>query len=100
MTALVWPPKDPAETLDFDIDWSTRLGADTINASASNPSTWAIVTTDGGNLAIVSSSFTSSRTKVFLTGGTPKFNYVLRNTITTVNGDTEVETAMLPIRSR
>lgn len=94
MTALVWAFKDPSETIDYDLDWSARLGTDTIATSD-----WSIVTTDGG-LAIVSSSFLSPRSKVFIRAGTLKFNYVLRNTITTTNGDTLIEDVMLPIRSR
>jgi hypothetical protein len=94
MTMLVWPYKDPAEVLDFDIDWSARLGTDTIATS-----NWSAITTDGV-LTIQSSSFTTNRSKVWVASGSSKFNYVLQNSVTTANGDTAVETVTLPVRTR
>jgi len=94
MTTLVWPNKDPGEILDYDLDWSQRLGSDTIVTS-----NWAIVTTDGA-LVINSNAHTGNTTKVWLSAGTLKQNYILQNTITTSDGDTEIQTVMLPVRAK
>lgn len=37
--ALTWPDKDPDEVLDYQLDWGTRLGTDTIVTS-----TWVVPT--------------------------------------------------------
>lgn len=91
---LIWPPKDPGENpLDYDINWLQRLGADTILSSV-----WAI--TSGAGLTITSNAFTTTRTKVWLSGGTLGQTYLLKNTVTTAAGDTEIETAQLLIRAK
>lgn len=87
-----WPPKDPAEVKDYDINWLPELGTDTIVSSV-----WAIVA--GTGLVINSNQFSTTRTKVWLSGGTLGQTYLLKNTITTALGDTEVETATLGIKA-
>jgi fructose-specific component phosphotransferase system IIB-like protein len=87
-----WPPKDPGEVKDYDINWLPELGTDTIIASI-----WAIVS--GTGLTINTNSFTTTRTKVWLSGGTLGQTYLLKNTITTAAGDTEIETATLGIKA-
>jgi hypothetical protein len=88
---LTWPPKDPSEVLDYDINWAPRLGTDTILTSV-----WAIAS--GTALTINSNSFTPNRTKVWLSGGVLGQTYNLKNTITTTAGDTEVETVAILIK--
>jgi hypothetical protein len=88
---LVWSNKNPAEILDYDLDWSPRLVADTILTS-----TWTLVATDGA-LTINSNSFVTNRTKVWVSAGTLNYNYILQNTVTTANGDTLVERVVLPV---
>ncbi|MBR0693669.1 hypothetical protein [Bradyrhizobium lablabi] len=90
---LTWPPKDPGEVLDYDINWAPRLGSDTIVTSD-----W--VTQPGITLTINSKSFTSQLTKVWLSGGTIGETYVLKNTVTTVAGDTVIESVSILIRAK
>lgn len=85
---LFWPPKDPSEVLDYDINWAPRLGTDTILTS-----TWLIPA--GVSLAINSNSFTSQRTKAWLSGGIALQTYILRNDVTTLGGDTMYETVSI-----
>lgn len=92
---LVWTGgKEPAEIADFDIDWSARLGSDTILTS-----TWAITVTDG-QLVKGSDSWLPTRTKVWLSAGTSGVVYTLKNTVTTVNGDTLTEEVQLLVALR
>jgi hypothetical protein len=90
---IIWPPKDNSEVEDFDINWLPRLGTDTVATSL-----WAIVS--GAGLTINSNSFTPARTKVWLSGGTLGQTYLLKNTVTTASGATEIETAQLNIRAK
>lgn len=77
---LVWPPKDPDEVLDYQVDWSARLGTgDTIATS-----TWDIPT---GITAASDSNDTTTAT-IWLSGGSSGSVYVLTNTITTTIGRT------------
>lgn len=92
---LVWTGgKEPAEIADYDIDWSGRLGSDTILTSV-----WAITVGDGV-LVINSNSFLPTRTKVWLAAGTAGVVYTLKNTVTTVNGDTLTEEVQLLVALR
>lgn len=91
---LFWGAKDPSEILDYDIDWAARLAGDTIVSS-----TWSFVDTDGA-LVINSNSFLATLTKVFVSVGTLNYSYVLQNTVTTANGDTEIERVTLPVIKR
>jgi len=91
--SLLWPPKDPAETLDYDLDWTARLAGDTIVSSA-----WTIPT--GSNLSIVSNSFIASITKVWLTAGLLGQVYTLSNEITTAAGDTMIESVQILLQAK
>jgi hypothetical protein len=95
---LFWDSgKAPGEVADYDVDWTARLGADTIVAS-----TWAIVGGDApasGTLAINSNIFTTTLTKVFLSAGNLGVTYTLVNTVTTGAGDTLTEQIQLPVRN-
>jgi hypothetical protein len=78
--------KDPAARLDYVLDWSVWLGADTISAS-----TWAITPTstttpleESG--APYAPSFTDTSTRVFLEGGKVGVTYTVTNHITTDGG--------------
>jgi len=88
-----WPPKDPTEVKDYDINWLPELGpSDTIQSSI-----WTIVA--GTGLTINSNSFTTTLTKVWLSGGVVGQTYLLNNAIVSVGGRTENETATLRIRT-
>ena len=69
--------KDPQAVLDWKIDWSTWLGADTISAS-----TWAV----GTGLTQASATNTTAIATVWLSGGTPGTSYEATNHITTAGG--------------
>ena len=91
---LVWPTKGPTETLDYDVDWSDRLVGDSIQSSG-----WQIEQTDGALvMGAFPSTFDLQATKVWLSGGTVGQTYTLLNTITTLNGDTMVETVLINVR--
>ncbi len=96
---LVWAGgKEPAEIADYDIDWSARLGGDTITTS-----TWSITVGDApasGTLAIQSSSFVTTRAKVWLTAGNTGVIYTLLNVVITANGDTLNEEVQLLVALR
>jgi hypothetical protein len=73
--------KDPNEVVDYDITWADQMTdlSDTIATS-----TWTVpsgITKD-------SSSNTTTRTKVWLSGGTAGETYTLLNRITTAGGRT------------
>ena len=89
-----WPPKDPSENLDYNIDWTARLAGDTIVTSV-----WAPLAS-GSSLVIGSVYYISNMTKVWLSGGTLGQTYRLKNTITTAAGETMVETAELFIKAK
>lgn len=71
---------DPAEKLDYTIDWSTALGEDTISSS-----TWA-VTPSGPTLS--GSDHGDTTATVFIQSGTDGLIYRLVNTIVTADGRT------------
>jgi hypothetical protein len=92
MSTLSWPPKDPDEVLDYQLDWSQRLGPDTISSS-----TWLVVT---GSVAIQSNSKTTLSTTVWLSGGEADEVCELLNRISTSGGRTMDQTVRLKIKTR
>lgn len=78
-TPLIWPPKDPVEVLDYEVNWTTKISADDPIVS----STFIIIAPPDSSLAIQSQSYTALTTTVWLTGGTLGQTYDLRNTIET-----------------
>ncbi len=93
--ALVWPTKDPGDTLDYVFDISPALTAnsgDTINTlhvaiSPDNP----------GDLALVSSSVDGPRAVLWLTAGQALTNYTVTINITTTGGRSLARSVMLPV---
>ena len=78
MTQLKWPRKDPADVLDYSIDWAARLEADTIASS-----TW----TAPAGFTVGANSKTDTSTTVWLSGGSVG-THSITNRITTVGGRT------------
>lgn len=72
--------KDPAASLDYQVDWIDWLGADTISAS-----TWTVANPAGG-LSAGAVSFTDTTAKVWLSGGTAGQVVRVTNRITTSIG--------------
>lgn len=72
--------KDPNAVLDYQIDWSTWLGSDTIASSS-----WVIPT----GITEDSDSNTTTTATVWLSGGTAGTTYTVTNRIVTAGGRTE-----------
>lgn len=72
--------KDPESVLDYQIDWSTWLGSDTIASSS-----WVIPT----GITEDSDSNTTTTATVWLSGGTAGTTYTVTNRIVTAGGRTE-----------
>jgi hypothetical protein len=75
---LLWPTKDPNEVLDYQIDWSEVLDVDSITSS-----TWINIAT---GITIVATANTSTRTVVWLSGGSDGGAYKMTNRVTTSAG--------------
>lgn len=75
--ALTWPPKLPAETLDYQVNWTARLAGDTIVTSV-----WSIPAGLTGSLQ----TSTTTTATTWLAGGTAGTTYSIENTITTAAG--------------
>lgn len=74
--------KDPDARLDYAQDWEKWLDGDTITASS-----W-ILSPDNADtdLVIDTSGFTTTKTTVWLSGGTLGVKYTVTNRVTTVAG--------------
>lgn len=86
------PPKDPAEVLDYKLNWVARLGTDTILTS-----TWVVPT---GLTQPNAASFTSNTTTVWLGSGILGTIYAVKNTITTAGLRTMDQTFNLSIAAK
>ena len=80
--------KDPQSVLDYAIDWSSWLGADTITVSAWVPQT---------GITIDSDTKTDTTTTVWLSGGTDRESYRVTNHITTAAGREEDRTIIIRV---
>lgn len=89
---LTWPPKDPQELLDYDVDWTDRLNGDTITDSV-----WSIAK---GTVTISDQSATTTDTKVWLAGGTLGETCEVLNHITTAALREMEQTVRLKIRAK
>lgn len=89
---LIWPSKDPDEVLDYQVDWSARLGGDTIATSV-------FTLEQAAGLAIDSQSNAAKTATVWLSGGTNGVTGWLLNRITTAGGRTFDEVIQLAIVS-
>jgi len=87
--------KDPDETLDFYIDWSSTLAevspADTVSSSS-----W----TATNGVTVDSDSNTTTSSTVWVSGGTDRKYSELVNTIVTASGRTHQRTIALKIQQR
>ena len=71
--------KDPNDIVDYQINWATWLGSDTIATS-----TWTVPT----GLTQVSETETTTTATIWLSGGTAGELYTVSNRITTAGGRT------------
>lgn len=88
---LSWPDKDPDEVLDYEIDWSDRLGTDTIATS-----TWTVPV----GLTEGTSDINGAKTFVFLSGGTDGARYRITNRVVTAGLRTMEQSVHLRITAR
>jgi hypothetical protein len=83
--------KDPDAVLDYTVDWSTWLGADTISTS-----TWTVPT----GITEDSETEDTTTTTIWLSGGTVGAQYELVNEIVTAAGRTENRTITIRVNER
>jgi hypothetical protein len=84
MTILETFSKQPTETLDYDVDFSTWLGTDTLVSQNST-------VTPSGELTVSNSAILTGDkiVKTVLTGGTTGKKYKVQVSVTTANGLTK-----------
>lgn len=95
---LFWDAgKAPEEVAPYDIDWSLRLGAETIVSSD-----WEIVGGDSpaaGTLVLGAKTNTTTRAQIVLSAGNLGVTYTLKNTVMTSGGGLPlIELIQLPVR--
>jgi hypothetical protein len=86
---MILAQKDPSDVIDYVIDWSGVLGADTISTS-----TWSIP----AGITQNSESETTTTATIWLSGGTSGTDYPIVNTIVTAGGRTWSRTFVVPVR--
>jgi hypothetical protein len=92
---LTWPPKDPNEVLDYEIDWGENrlVEGETISTS--------VFTVVEGTVEIdIEPAPADGIAKVWLSGGTAGETCVLLNRITTNANRTYDQSVRLRIRSK
>lgn len=90
MTDLAWSPKDPAESLNYSIDWSKALPQGVTIASAEWSATPA-------GLDLSSPSHAQKATTVWISGGSAGLTYLVTCEITTSAGQTFQRSVRLPV---
>lgn len=89
--ALVWPPKDPDELLDYRVDWGARLLDDVISASV-----WEVPAGISGS----PQTFTDDTTTIWLSGGTLHETYSFVNRVQTTGGRVMDQTVRIKIKAK
>jgi hypothetical protein len=92
---IVFPFKDSDEVLDYVLDWSARLGSDTIATSE-----WALAVDPDYALNIDSEEESATTTTIWLSGGTPGQTYEITNHIVTAGGREMEQTAKIRIKEK
>ena len=82
-TLMAFPPKDPLDVLDYSMDFSLQMAADSDNLAA----IVAITSTPPGLIA-TNPTLTDNTATGFISGGIPGVTYVLDFEVTTVGGRT------------
>jgi hypothetical protein len=92
---LVWPVKDPGDTLDYIFDIAPALTANSGDTIATLDVT---ISPDAvGDLALVSAAADGTRVVLWLTAGQALTTYVVTVTITTAGGRTLARSLALPV---
>ncbi len=93
MSFLKWPAKDPNAVKDYDINWSPFL----VDGDTLATSTWIFPEEE---ITKNSDSFTTTRTKIWLSGGVAGRSVTFVNRITTTGGRTEDQSVVLKIKEK
>ncbi|MDE8348947.1 MAG: hypothetical protein POG74_05605 [Acidocella sp.] len=96
-TALVWPAKDPGDTLDYVFDIMPALTANPGDTIATLDVT--INPANPGDLTLISTSADGPRAVLWLSGGQPLTNYTVTLNITTNGGRALARSVALPVVS-
>lgn len=88
---ITWPFKDPNEVLDYEIDWSARIGSDEISTV-----TWTVPVGITKNSDTISDAIAV----IWLSGGTAGQSYDIGCRVVTTGGRTFDETVTLSVSSR
>lgn len=92
--AMTWErPKDPDEVVDYDLSWAEQMAADSDTIATS---TWTVPTGITKN----SVSNTTTRTKIWFSGGTAGQTYSCVNRVVTAGGRTFDQTMKLKVKDR
>lgn len=94
-----WPPKDPDEVLDYDVNWALDKDGNPGRTFGDNliSSLWII---DSGTVVINSNTFTTGATKVWLSGGLLGETSMLTNRIVTAGGRTMDQTIKVKLKAK
>ena len=96
MSAFV---KDPNAIKDYQINWATWLGSDTITGTP----VWTVptgITAGNGANGAPAPSNTTTTTTIWLIGGTANVDYTIVNRITTAAGRTEDHSITIYVREQ
>lgn len=91
--AITFPFKDPDEYLDYVLDWSARLGEDTIISSIWTTPTPASIT-------MATFDKTNTTTTVWLSGGSINLSYQFTNRIETAAGRIMDQTCRIKVKAK
>lgn len=80
--------KDPVDVLDWQINWATWLGVDTIVTS-----TWTVPT----GITQVTETETATAATIWLSGGTAGQSYTIANKIVTTLGRTKKQSITIVV---
>lgn len=83
--------KAPDEVLDYSINWESWLSTDTISSSAWDCS---------AGITVDSTSFNTTSTTIWLSGGTVRTSYTCKNTIVTTGGRTGVRSITINVQEK
>lgn len=90
---LIWPSKDANDVLDYTVDFSERLGSDTVSSAS-----FSLATAAG--LTLGDDDTTDTTATVTISDGTQGSNGKVLCRITTADGQTMDATVTLPVRAR
>jgi hypothetical protein len=94
---LVWPQKDPGDTLDYIFDIAPALRASPGDVISTLDV--AISPSNSGDLTLASSAADGTRAVLWLTAGQPGTAYAVTVSITTSAGRTIIRSIALPVVS-